>query len=72
MSSLKSGALLSLFSGLSFEGVQRAHQDRHQSHQGAVLETMSYDAYPAPSSAVAGLASATPEIAGAALIKKAA
>jgi hypothetical protein len=40
MSSLKSGALLSLFSGFSFEGVQRASHKR---------DTMSYDKYPAPS-----------------------
>ncbi len=40
MSSLKSGALLSLFSGFSFEGVQRASQKR---------DAMVYDKYPSPS-----------------------
>jgi hypothetical protein len=40
MSSLKAGALLSLFSGFSFEGVQRASQKR---------DTRSYDMYPSPS-----------------------
>lgn len=40
MSSLKSGALLSLFSGFSFEGVQRASQKR---------DAFAYDKYPSPS-----------------------
>jgi hypothetical protein len=39
MSSLKSGALLSLFSGFSLEAIQRASQKR---------ETTSYDHYPSP------------------------
>ncbi|NOT69795.1 MAG: hypothetical protein HOP09_00530 [Hyphomicrobium sp.] len=68
MSTLTSGALLSLFSGFSFEGVQRAHQKRETK----VLDTMSYDAFPAPSAAVVDLASAPPEIAVTAVIKKAA
>jgi hypothetical protein len=40
MSSLKSGALLSLFSGFSFEAVQRPHQKR---------DAHTYDHYPSPS-----------------------
>jgi hypothetical protein len=39
MSSLKSGALLSLFSGFSLDTIQRAAQKR---------ETTSYDQYPSP------------------------
>ena len=39
MSSLKSGALLSLFSGFSLEAIQRASHTR---------DTMSYDQYPSP------------------------
>jgi hypothetical protein len=39
MSSLKSGALLSLLSGFSFEAVQRASQKR---------DPMPYDQYPSP------------------------
>jgi hypothetical protein len=39
MSSLKSGALLSLFSGFSFEGVQRVPQKR---------ETCPFAKYPSP------------------------
>ena len=39
MSSLRSGALLSLFSGFSLEAVQRAAQKR---------DTTSYDQYPSP------------------------
>ena len=42
MSSLKSGAMLSLFSGFSFESVQRAAFTR---------ETSSYDHYPSPAKA---------------------
>ena len=42
MSSLKSGAMLSLFSGFSFESVQRAAQAR---------ETASFDHYPSPAKA---------------------
>ena len=40
MSSLKSGALLSLFSGFSFVGFQRAFQKR---------DAMAYYKYPSPS-----------------------
>lgn len=68
MSSLKSGALLSLFSGFSFEGVQTVPQKRDT----PVADTMSYDRYPAPSPAISELANAAPEVTAASVLKQAA
>jgi hypothetical protein len=67
MSSLKSGALLSLFSGFSFEGVQRAHQGSNA----RVSDAMPYDHYPVHSATLA-LASAAPEVTAVSLVKQAA
>ena len=67
MSSLKSGALLSLFSGFSLIGVQRAHQGSNAQ----VPDAMPYDSYPAHSATVA-LASAAPEVTVVSLVKQAA